>query len=140
MRPSTRVNSMTPASRSACRCPPLGTDNQVNTDTNTTAPRVMALSPTERVCHVLAGGTTLSCHPSVTNRRRIPATIVGAALGLFCFAATAIAQNSAPPTLSAGTLSGDIRLDGLVDEAAWSVAPSIDDFRQTDPAEGAPPS
>jgi len=57
-----------------------------------------------------------------------------------CHPATAIAQDSAPPILSAGALSSDIRLDGLVDEAAWSAAPSIDNFRQTDPAEGAPPS
>ena len=31
-----------------------------------------------------------------------------------------------------------IRLDGVLDEAAWRAADSITDFRQRDPQEGAP--
>jgi hypothetical protein len=54
-------------------------------------------------------------------------------------AATAAAQD-APPSLRAGVLVGAVAIDGRLTEAAWESAEAIDDFRQTDPVEGAPPT
>ena len=45
-----------------------------------------------------------------------------------------------PPTLKAGVLPDDVRVDGAVTEAAWATAETIDHFTQTDPAEGSAPS
>ena len=45
-----------------------------------------------------------------------------------------------PPTLRAGALSAAITIDGRLSEPAWESADAIEDFRQTDPNEGAPPS
>src|SRR5689334_5780465 len=42
------------------------------------------------------------------------------------------------PILRAGVLPSTIVIDGRLTEAAWESAASIDDFRQTDPAEGMP--
>ena len=52
---------------------------------------------------------------------------------------TAFAQNG-PPSLRAGSLSTKIVIDGQLTETAWESADAIEDFRQTDPAEGAAPS
>jgi len=52
---------------------------------------------------------------------------------------TAFAQNG-PPSLRAGSLSTKIVVDGQLTERAWESADAIEDFRQTDPAEGAAPS
>jgi Domain of unknown function (DUF5916) len=41
------------------------------------------------------------------------------------------------PSLRAGGLPPNIVIDGRLTEAAWESADAIDDFRQTDPAEGA---
>lgn len=42
------------------------------------------------------------------------------------------------PVAQAAPAVGPIRLDGILDEPAWSNAPSIGPFIQSDPAEGAP--
>jgi hypothetical protein len=55
-------------------------------------------------------------------------------------AVTAAAQPGDPPTLRAGTLPVGIRIDGVLDEAAWRTVEASDAFRQTDPVEGAAPS
>ena len=52
---------------------------------------------------------------------------------------TAFAQ-SGPPALRAGAVASKIVIDGRLTEAAWESAEAIDDFRQTDPAEGAAPT
>ncbi len=44
------------------------------------------------------------------------------------------------PVHHAVRAAGAIRIDGLLDEAAWSGAPIIDEFIQVDPEEGAPAS
>src|SRR5262245_50707730 len=54
-------------------------------------------------------------------------------------AAVASAQNGAP-TIRAGRVTADVSIDGHLTEAAWESAQTIDDFRQTDPLEGAPPT
>ena len=54
-----------------------------------------------------------------------------------------LAAQSAPPAAAlprALTATGPLRLDGRVDDAAWSRADSISDFTQTDPEQGAPGS
>jgi hypothetical protein len=38
----------------------------------------------------------------------------------------------------AGSLAGDLRIDGALDEAAWSSAEAIEQFTQSDPDEGQP--
>ena len=56
----------------------------------------------------------------------------------FQLAAPAAGLAQTAPALRAGVSAGAIRIDGILDEAAWSNAPSIDDFTQTDPEEGKP--
>jgi hypothetical protein len=43
-------------------------------------------------------------------------------------------------SLTAGSLPATIAIDGRLTEPAWESAEAVDDFRQTDPVEGAPPS
>ena len=57
-----------------------------------------------------------------------------------CQAAGASAQSAPPPQLRAGTLEAAHRLDGRLDEAAWTSAGVIETFTQADPREGAPAS
>jgi hypothetical protein len=54
--------------------------------------------------------------------------------------ALAAAQTSTTPTVRAGALPDGLRLDGVLDEAAWTAAEAIDNLVQTDPVEGAPPT
>jgi MFS family permease len=54
-------------------------------------------------------------------------------------AASASAQD-ASPSLRVGPLPPTIVIDGLLAEPVWESAASIEDFRQTDPVEGAPAS
>lgn len=55
-------------------------------------------------------------------------------------AATNAAQDGAPPSLRAGSLSEVVRIDGRLDEPEWSAADATDAFRQSDPSEGAAPT
>jgi len=50
------------------------------------------------------------------------------------------AQEAPPPTLRSASMSTKIVVDGQLTEAAWEAAEAIEDFRQTDPVEGAAPS
>jgi hypothetical protein len=50
------------------------------------------------------------------------------------------AAQEAPPSLRAGVMATAIAIDGRLTEPAWESAEAIDDFRQTDPVEGAPPT
>ena len=49
----------------------------------------------------------------------------------------AATQEKSAPTIRAGKLADGVRIDGVLDEAAWTAAEPIDTFLQTDPAEGA---
>jgi hypothetical protein len=65
----------------------------------------------------------------------------GIAIAAVVFAGSAwpaLAQDA--PTLRAGVLPAAITIDGHLDEEAWASADAIEDFRQTEPVEGAPPS
>ena len=46
----------------------------------------------------------------------------------------------AAPTISAGSLPADIKIDGDLREPAWSTAPAIETFTQIEPDEGQPAS
>ncbi|PYR70386.1 MAG: hypothetical protein DMF88_03010 [Acidobacteria bacterium] len=59
------------------------------------------------------------------------------ALGL---CASAFAQEIQPPTLQVGVLPDALNVDGVLDEPAWNAAPAVENFAQTDPSEGAPPT
>jgi len=76
-------------------------------------------------------------------------------LAVFCligFAAPLSAQTAAtppareeapvlpPPTLTAARTETTVRIDGRLDEPAWAAATPGAGFRQTDPAEGQPPT
>ena len=50
------------------------------------------------------------------------------------------AQEDSRPRLSVGTLNGEIRLDGLLDEEDWDSAPLADTFLTVVPVEKGPPS
>jgi hypothetical protein len=81
--------------------------------------------------------------------RRSTCAAAGALLLSWCAAA---AQTPAPgpstaPALaapralvSAGALDGPIRLDGILDEAAWQASPLIDNLTMSEPTPGAPPT
>jgi hypothetical protein len=47
---------------------------------------------------------------------------------------------AAPASLVAHALTGDIDLDGRIDEAVWATATPITDFTQQEPVEGGEPS
>jgi hypothetical protein len=66
-------------------------------------------------------------------------TVVIAALLFDGIAGPASAQTAAP-TLRVSTLPPTVAIDGRLTEAAWESADVIEDFRQTDPVEGAPPT
>ena len=51
-----------------------------------------------------------------------------------------LAQQEGVPALRVGTGAETIRLDGILNEPAWSAADMADAFAQTDPSEGAPPT
>jgi hypothetical protein len=51
---------------------------------------------------------------------------------------SAILAQGAAPALRAGTLTGALSVDGVLDEAAWSSAATIDQLTQSDPDEGQP--
>lgn len=59
-------------------------------------------------------------------------------LGALLLAALSISANAQTPRVQA--TRDHLKLDGRLDEPAWSRADSIDDFRQRDPAEGEPAS
>jgi len=61
-------------------------------------------------------------------------------LGAIGAPAPVAAQNASVPTVRAGVLPDGIRLDGVLDEAAWTGAEAVDSLVQTDPSEGAPPT
>ncbi|MEO6055405.1 MAG: DUF5916 domain-containing protein, partial [Gemmatimonadales bacterium] len=83
-------------------------------------------------------------------RRSSVLTAVGllasaAATRLGAQAPAAASPGSAPaadarPSVAAAPLAGDIHLDGVLDEAAWSAAEPITRLTQRDPDEGAPPT
>jgi hypothetical protein len=54
--------------------------------------------------------------------------------------ARASAQESERPRLGAGSLPADLRLDGILDEPAWSAAPAIEDLKMVEPRQGAAPT
>ena len=70
-------------------------------------------------------------------QHRIGPTIVAAVL-LCATSVTADAQPSDSPQLRATPLTGNITIDGLLNEAAWKSAERAENFLQADPAEGAP--
>jgi hypothetical protein len=75
----------------------------------------------------------------VSAHRGIGLTIVTATL--LCAGPQAVsAQANDPPRLRATPLTGNITVDGLLNEPAWASAERVDSFLQTDPAEGAPAS
>ena len=59
---------------------------------------------------------------------------------IFLFPFSLIGQESARPEMSAGPLVGDIRLDGILNEADWQEAPMNDRFKTIVPEEGGIPT
>src|SRR5687767_10496089 len=69
-------------------------------------------------------------------------------IAALCLAMPLSAQQAVPtqvreqprPVLRATPLQGDVRIDGKLDEQAWTAAEAYSDFRQLDPNEGQPGS
>ena len=59
---------------------------------------------------------------------------------VLCTASVAAGQTPEVPSLRVGTSAGNIRLDGLFDEAAWTVVESISAFTMIEPSEGGVPA
>ncbi len=55
-------------------------------------------------------------------------------------ATTSFGQSADRPTLKAGILTGEIKIDGFLDESDWETAPVLDDFQTTEPMEKGVPS
>ena len=71
----------------------------------------------------------------VTRRLWVPAFV------LLSVAAPSAAQSpSSLPELAVGLLPDDIRIDGRLDEPAWSAAPAIERLTMLEPVEGGEPS
>jgi hypothetical protein len=73
---------------------------------------------------------TLTGHLVVARR-------TAATLTLLVGSAVAVAAQDAPPSLRAARLPAAIVIDGRLSETAWEAADAIENFRQTDPVEGA---
>ena len=73
--------------------------------------------------------------PHSTKRLRLAGLL--ALIGILCPIDAAIAQESGR-TIRALPIPGPIRVDGVLDEAAWAQAQMISDFTQQDPREGEP--
>ena len=73
--------------------------------------------------------------PPLLFLRRFALPVLGTAL----LPGSLLAQTAAP-SLRAGALTTPIVIDGRLTEPAWQAAETIDDFRQTDPVEGAAPT
>ena len=73
---------------------------------------------------------------------RIPTPILAVTLSAWLCAGVVHAQTAdiQPPSVRAGMLSGTIRLDGTLDEEAWSAADVIDGLTMIEPSQGAVPS
>jgi hypothetical protein len=54
--------------------------------------------------------------------------------------AAVVTASSPRPMTQAGTRTGEIRIDGRIDDAAWASAPVTKGFVQSEPGEGIPPS
>ncbi len=62
-------------------------------------------------------------------------TLLAAAIGL-----QAVSSDPPRPTVRAGVLPEDVRLDGRMEEPAWASAESIDDLTMVEPVQGAAPT
>lgn len=78
--------------------------------------------------------------------RPVHAAVVPAALCFLLLGAGASAQSATGassagrPTLAVGPLDGSLRLDGVLDEALWAQAPSLDGLTMIEPREGGAPT
>src|SRR5262245_36016997 len=59
---------------------------------------------------------------------------------LFAFVSRLTSAQDVPPSLRAGVVPPNLVIDGRLSEAAWESADAIEELRQTDPVEGAPPT
>jgi len=62
------------------------------------------------------------------------------ALASTCLIRSAGAEGDVRPTLRVGALPDGLRLDGMLDEPAWSLAPSIEDLVMVEPRQGQRPT
>ena len=65
---------------------------------------------------------------------------LGLILWAALLAAGVSAQEAERPRLQAGTLSGELKLDGVLDEPAWAAAPAIDGLTMVEPRAGGVPT
>ena len=68
------------------------------------------------------------------------AVLIVAALLVGARTVAAAQEENAPPSLRVGALPANLVIDGHLTESAWESAEAIENFRQTEPVEGAPPS
>jgi hypothetical protein len=71
---------------------------------------------------------------SINVKRYIPL------LFIFFISLLAVGQSYDRPELRAGILTGDIRIDGILDESEWYSAPVLTNFLTTEPAEKGTPT
>ncbi len=65
-------------------------------------------------------------------------TFLAASIGLLVFLSTVVAQNGNRPDLRVSDLPTDLRLDGVLDESAWTAADAISSLTMFEPTEGDP--
>jgi hypothetical protein len=66
--------------------------------------------------------------------------LLAGAVTLLAGAVNSLAAQEPRPTLRAGALNGELRLDGRLDEPAWRAADSIAGLTETEPRRGARPA
>jgi hypothetical protein len=69
--------------------------------------------------------------------RKSTAALATVVMCAFCVARGS-AQTDAPPRVRATVFTEHLTIDGVLNEPAWAVAESVDQFLQADPVEGAP--
>ena len=70
----------------------------------------------------------------------MPPPTAAVAVALLAASSVGAAAQETPRVLRAGSLPAAIAIDGRLTEPAWESADAVNDLRQTDPVEGAPPS
>src|SRR5688572_12811827 len=80
----------------------------------------------------------ISPRPTMVQRCNVAAASLMVLLPTLAAAQSAGATHAAVPSMQAAQASGEIRLDGRLDDAAWSAATPATTFTQNDPSEGQP--
>ncbi len=87
----------------------------------------------------MSPGLATACTSRTRFRARLGAGF-SVLLATFGAAPRASGEEVARPRLTVGALSGELRLDGALDEPAWAAAPAIENLTMVEPRQGEAPT